>query len=63
VASSAPVLAATTINYKTNDICTWKILPSESELTFARFVNITVNKILYVDCFIYYGTSIDSMNN
>ena len=63
MASTAPILAATTVNYKTNDTCSWKILPSESELTFARFVNITINRILYVECFIYYGTSIDSMTN
>lgn len=54
-------LLATTQEFVKNDYCAWKIVPSDTDLAFSRYLNITVQLVLDVNCAIYHGDTIDSM--
>ena len=53
---------ATTFNFKNKDVCSWKLKPSDSELYFTTVFNITVENYYKTDCYIVYGSSIDTMD-
>lgn len=54
-------LVATTVEFKENDYCSWKIVPTDTDLYFSRYLNLTVIQVLDVVCAIYHGDTIDSM--
>lgn len=54
-------VVATTTEFKKDDVCSWKIVPTDTELGFSRTLNITVNSVIDVDCKVYYGESMDKL--
>jgi hypothetical protein len=52
-------VAATTIAFSKEDVCSWKLVPNDSELYFERIYNITINKVNDMTCKLIWGPSID----
>lgn len=54
-------LGATTINFVAKDVCSWKLVSSESDLYFSRYFNITIDTVVSMECHILYGPSFDQL--
>jgi hypothetical protein len=52
-------IAATTMIFGKEDVCSWKLLPSDSEFYFSRVYNISIDKVNDMTCKLIYGPSID----
>jgi hypothetical protein len=44
-------------------VCSWKLKPSDSEISFTRNFNITLENYIDTDCYIIWGSSLDTMDN
>ena len=56
-------ILATTINFANNDVCSWKFIPSTTEMYFNRNYNLTLETMIDVECEIVYGPTRDQMTN
>ena len=56
-------MAATTLNFKNKDVCSWKLSASETEFYFSQKFNITFEDLTDIDCKVVWGPTLDKMTN
>lgn len=53
----------TTVGFGETDSCAWRLQPQESEFYFIRRLNISLGRAVDTDCKIYYGKTLDDLEN